>query len=149
LGGGDVSTASDESVSETAEDNLEAKVDAKHWGIEFIPELYILETGNEPLRMFRELKAFGQLETKVNVDKVPDFDELAPESCYLSWNFVLDLDIEKEESKIKIDYLRSLVDVYKESLMKRKKWCRLKISQRLKSLRQRHLFVLVLIRLIC
>lgn len=67
-----------------------------HWLIEFIPESHILETGNEPLRMLRELKSFGSLDIKANTDKVPDFDDLKPESCYLSWELKLDAEVEKE-----------------------------------------------------
>jgi two-component system chemotaxis sensor kinase CheA len=59
------------------------------WEIYFEPDVDILKTGNEPLRMFRELAELGQLEVKARLDKVPTTPELEPESCYLSWDMTL------------------------------------------------------------
>jgi len=60
------------------------------WTIQFKPESYILQTGNEPIRMFKELASMGGLKTKVDVSKVPSFEQLDAESCYLSWQLELD-----------------------------------------------------------
>lgn len=60
------------------------------WNIEFIPQSYILQTGNEPSRMFKELAGLGGIKVTVNLTSVPGFNELDPESCYLSWNIELE-----------------------------------------------------------
>ncbi len=69
------------------------------WKIKFAPEAYILQTGNEPLRMFKELQGLGGLEVKVDVSKLPDFESIDPENCYLSWQ--LELDTSEDKSAIK------------------------------------------------
>jgi len=61
----------------------------KEWHIEFKPELPILQTGNDPINLFRELHELGQLEVIANTDAIPDFAELEPQSCYLSWELIL------------------------------------------------------------
>jgi two-component system chemotaxis sensor kinase CheA len=60
------------------------------WTIEFIPQSYILQTGNEPARMFKELAGLGGVKVTVNLSSVPDFFELDPESCYTSWTIELE-----------------------------------------------------------
>ncbi len=61
----------------------------KKWHIEFKPELPILQTGNDPINLFRELHELGQLKVIANTDAIPDFAELEPQSCYLSWELIL------------------------------------------------------------
>lgn len=60
------------------------------WKIRFVPGSNILQTGNEPVRMFRELTEMGTLNTKVVLDRFPEFSTLTPESCYFSWELQLD-----------------------------------------------------------
>lgn len=59
------------------------------WKIAFSPHLHLLKTGNEPVRMFRELATLGQLKTTVDLQGVPDFYDLDPEECHLSWKLEL------------------------------------------------------------
>ncbi len=81
-----------ESASQTQDDDSSKASEDNLWKVEFIPEAYILETGNEPARMFRELEGYGHVDVEVNLDNVPSFDELKPESCFLSWTLTLDSD---------------------------------------------------------
>lgn len=62
------------------------------WKIRFVPGGNILQTGNEPARMFRELGELGQLKASVLLDRLPEFAALTPETCYLSWELQLDTD---------------------------------------------------------
>ena len=57
--------------------------------IGFRPFLHLLARGNDPLRMFRELRDLGDLQVTVDVSALPDFDEFDPENCYLSWTLRL------------------------------------------------------------
>jgi len=59
------------------------------WHIQFVPDVNLLRTGNEPLRMFRELAEMGELEVSVNLDRIPDLAGLNPEECHLSWDLYL------------------------------------------------------------
>lgn len=69
------------------------------WHITFIPHLNLFQTGNDPLRMFRELQELGQVSTEVNISKYPPFEDYDIEECYLSWE--LELLTEENEEKIK------------------------------------------------
>ncbi len=59
------------------------------WHIHFQPSPHMLRTGNEPLRMFRELKALGELTVTVDASRLPPFAQLDPEECYLAWELTL------------------------------------------------------------
>ncbi|MDH5435473.1 MAG: chemotaxis protein CheA [Gammaproteobacteria bacterium] len=65
------------------------------WTIKFSPFSYILKTGNEPARMFKELRGLGKLSVSVITDKVPDFSELDPDECFLGWTLMLEGEIER------------------------------------------------------
>jgi two-component system chemotaxis sensor kinase CheA len=57
-----------------------------HWHILFRPNPRMFHTGNDPLRIFRELAGLGKLETTADVSGLPSWEKLNPEECYLSWN---------------------------------------------------------------
>ena len=59
------------------------------WHIQFVPDINLLRTGNEPLRMFRELAEMGDLNVQADVSKVPDLNLLNPEECHLIWDLYL------------------------------------------------------------
>lgn len=65
------------------------------WSIYFAPEPYILQTGNEPIRMFKELRSMGHLRVETDLSRVPSFTDLDPESCFMAWQLELDSEIEK------------------------------------------------------
>ena len=67
------------------------------WHIQFVPDVNLLRTGNEPLRMFRELAEMGELEVHADVSKVPDLGVLNPEECHLSWDLYLSTTTPKSE----------------------------------------------------
>lgn len=58
------------------------------WEIVFTALPHLLQTGNEPMRIFRELQQLGQLEVArvFIVDEAPErLAELDPTMCYLGW----------------------------------------------------------------
>jgi two-component system chemotaxis sensor kinase CheA len=57
-----------------------------HWRILFRPNPKMFHTGNDPLRIFRELSGLGKMKTTVDVSGLPSWEQLNPEECYLSWN---------------------------------------------------------------
>ncbi len=65
------------------------------WKIFFKPGTDILRTGNEPLRILRELAEMGALAVDVLADEVPEFSQLDPEGCYLAWDLSLSSDAEQ------------------------------------------------------
>ncbi|MDX1453165.1 MAG: chemotaxis protein CheA [Oleiphilaceae bacterium] len=67
------------------------------WQIYFRPDENVLRTGNEPLRMFRELAEMGQLSVSAFTDDLPDFDDLEPQACYLTWELTLWGDVDEAD----------------------------------------------------
>jgi two-component system chemotaxis sensor kinase CheA len=95
--------ATKETVSEepaVVEAVAEFEMTEQGWKIAFCPYLDLLKTGNDPVRMFRELAELGQYTVSVNTQDVPGFYELDPEECNLSWALeVVGDDIPVEEIK--------------------------------------------------
>jgi two-component system chemotaxis sensor kinase CheA len=67
------------------------------WKIAFCPYLDLLKTGNDPVRMFRELAELGDYSVTVNTRDVPGLFELDPEECNLSWTLQIKGDISLPE----------------------------------------------------
>jgi two-component system chemotaxis sensor kinase CheA len=66
------------------------------WHIVFRPLPRMMHTGNDPLRILRELAELGDLEVEADVAVVPRLAELEPEDCYLSWDLHLMGDVARE-----------------------------------------------------
>jgi two-component system chemotaxis sensor kinase CheA len=56
------------------------------WHILFRPNPRMFHTGNDPLRILRELAGLGELKTSADISRLPSWEQLNPEECYLSWN---------------------------------------------------------------
>jgi two-component system chemotaxis sensor kinase CheA len=92
------------SIKENAEVNIlsddkTVELNQQGWKIAFCPYLDLLKTGNDPVRMFRELAELGELTTLANVQDVSDFYELDPEECNISWDLKVIGDIPLAEIK--------------------------------------------------
>lgn len=59
------------------------------WEIRFRPGVDVFRTGNDPLRILRELGLLGELDVRADTERLPDFDKIDPESSYLGWNISL------------------------------------------------------------
>ncbi len=59
------------------------------WVIKFHPHEHMLRTGNDTVRMFKELAALGDLENQVDLSSLPEFEDIDPELSYLSWTIHL------------------------------------------------------------
>ena len=100
--------------------------DVTSWQISFVPDVNILRTGNEPIRMFRELAELGDLTVTARTGKIPDLGALNPEECHLGWDLFLDTREEKarieevfewvvDESDLSISMAGGLFDVEPEA----------------------------------
>lgn len=67
------------------------------WKIGFRPHLHMLQTGNDPVRMLRELDTLGELTVTADDSQLPPFSDLEPEDSYLAWQMELRSDVAKEE----------------------------------------------------
>jgi len=88
------------------------------WHIEFRPHLNLFLSGNDPIRIFRDLATHGTVRAKPDLKALPAWNDLDPGNCYLSWVVDLEgpiaLDVVKEafswvegECDLKIEPLAS------------------------------------------
>ncbi|MCP4274282.1 MAG: chemotaxis protein CheA [Gammaproteobacteria bacterium] len=82
-------TSKQESQDEVANSNL--------WLIKFVPEAHILCNGNEPLRMFRELKMLGECSITLQESSIPKWGEFNPEEILTHWEINLEADITEDQ----------------------------------------------------
>jgi two-component system chemotaxis sensor kinase CheA len=86
-------------------------VDQSVWRIDFRPHLHLLKTGNEPIRIFRELAGLGQLRVAANTSAVRRLGEADPEECRLSWNLTLVGMIEERQIREVFDWVEGDCDL--------------------------------------
>ncbi|PMK01194.1 chemotaxis protein CheA [Vibrio sp. 10N.261.55.A7] len=66
----------------------------KHWSIEFKPHREMFFSGNDPLRIIRELMEFDENgSVEANLDNIPEIAEIEEELCYLSWKISVSGDV--------------------------------------------------------
>ena len=63
--------------------------ECKSWRVGFKPNPEMLQTGNEPYRIIRELGELGRLVANVLLDDLPSYDLIDPCECYLAWQLDL------------------------------------------------------------
>lgn len=83
-------------MQSSAED-VAAAHEGAGWKIRFAPHQNMLRTGNDSLRLVKELAALGRLEVVSDLSGLPTFAELDPESSYLSWTFTLEGEVTREQ----------------------------------------------------
>ncbi|NJA04975.1 chemotaxis protein CheA [Methylococcaceae bacterium WWC4] len=88
------------------------------WAIAFSPHRHLLKTGNEPVRMFRELAGLGDLKVAVDLRGVPNFFDLDPEECYLSWKLTLTGDVGRDDVAEVFDWVENDCDLAIYPLLK-------------------------------
>jgi two-component system chemotaxis sensor kinase CheA len=80
---GEPATASTETVEEAQAES------GGGWKITFKPHEHLLQTGNEPIRMIREVAELGDISVELDGTATPDFTDYEPENCYFSWVITL------------------------------------------------------------
>ncbi len=91
------SESANESLLVEAGKEQDSPIIVRHWIIYFKPNSDVIKGGNEPYRIFRELAKLGKLEVKADLEGVPDFTKIDPESCYLAWDLTLVTEVNEEE----------------------------------------------------
>jgi len=62
---------------------------ATGWKVRFLPKSEIFASGNDPLRILRELDRLGQASIHCDSEALPTLADATPETCYLSWTVEL------------------------------------------------------------
>ncbi|RDH84684.1 MAG: chemotaxis protein CheA [endosymbiont of Galathealinum brachiosum] len=69
-----------------ASESQESVTAAKGWIVHFKPHLDIMKTGNDTVRLLRELNSLAEsVEVTIDNDALPPLSELDPEDCHQSW----------------------------------------------------------------
>ena len=75
------------------------------WIIGFKPNIDMLQTGNDPVRMFRELDALGELSVTPDTSFLPEFLMMEPENSVLAWILTLKGNITKSDVEEVFDWV--------------------------------------------
>lgn len=97
LNGGD--TASSVATSSTDSGTAETAEQISGWTISFKPNADMLQTGNDPVRIIRELDALGDVVVEVHTEEMPELELLDPEQSYLSWTISVAGDVAEDDIK--------------------------------------------------
>lgn len=81
------------------------------WNLKFKPHHNMLKTGNDPVRMFRELSELGDLSVIVDISQLPTLDDLDPEESYLSWDLILKSNVEIDKVKEIFEWVEDECDL--------------------------------------
>lgn len=92
-----------------------AQGEASGWRIEIVPAPDLLKTGNEPVRILRELDGLGPLGVEADLTRLPPLAELEPEQCYLSWKLELGSAIPREKLDDIFDWIADDCDISVEA----------------------------------
>jgi len=106
-----------ESESNTAEPSQAEPIadQPSDWSVSFIPHQEIFFSGNDPLRILRELKELD-LNSKITAQltKLPDIDDIEAELCYISWHATLSGDISEEAIREIFEWVEDECDLLVE-----------------------------------
>jgi two-component system chemotaxis sensor kinase CheA len=75
------------SVTLTSSKPLDAEPEA--WQIGFTPAPSLFMSGNDPLRIIRELENLGPLQIAARLERMPEFAQIDPLEAYLAWDLGL------------------------------------------------------------
>jgi len=66
-----------------------AEPEPEAWQIGFTPAPSMFMSGNDPLRIIRELEHLGPLQVQARMDRMPGFEQLDPFEAHLAWDLGL------------------------------------------------------------
>ncbi|WP_367990488.1 chemotaxis protein CheA [Vibrio sp. NTOU-M3] len=78
--------------------NHDASKDGEYWFVSFEPHKEMFFSGNDPLRILREVKELDhQCQIEALLESLPELAEMEAELCYLKWHLQLNANIAKED----------------------------------------------------
>ncbi len=105
-------------TTDTQQDNQVADADTSagktaevSWHIRFFPHSHLFQTGNDPLRIIRELEELGEIKSECDLSALPLIDGLDTEQCYLNWNITLTGNINEEQIKEVFEWVEDDCDL--------------------------------------
>ena len=86
------------------------------WRIVFRPHAHLYRTGNDPVRMLRELAELGGFKVECDTSRLPSFIDAQPEECALAWTVELRGDIPEKRVREVFDWVEGDCDLSIERL---------------------------------
>ena len=86
------------------------------WRIVFSPHAHLYRTGNDPVRMLRELAELGEFKVQCDTARLPRFADAQPEECVLAWTIELRGDIAEKRVREVFDWVEGDCDLSVEKL---------------------------------
>ena len=112
-------TSADKSTAETSQVSAETKPEStgpSGWLIKFVPGKEIFQTGNDPIRMLRELDGMGEYSVELNHDAMPDYELMEPEECHVFWTITLHADVTEAAIREVFEWVEDESDITVTSL---------------------------------
>jgi two-component system, chemotaxis family, sensor kinase CheA len=75
---------------------VEAQAPITGWRVVFRPHETMYLSGNDPLRIVRELGRLAAVHTVCHADRLPDFADIDPAHCYLWWDVTLTGEVKRD-----------------------------------------------------
>ncbi len=98
--------------SEESSDEDAAPVSkSENWNIQFKPFPDMLCSGNDVVRMFRELSELSKMEVVVDASNLPTLTDIDPEESYLSWEVSLCENVTQEQISEIFDWVEGDCDL--------------------------------------
>jgi two-component system chemotaxis sensor kinase CheA len=72
-----------------APQKADADAEADGWNIAFTPAPSLFMSGNDPLRILRELEHLGPLDVEAKLERMPDFGDMDPLEACIAWDLGL------------------------------------------------------------
>jgi len=88
----ELAVADDSAAEMAAEDAFEAPpmpIEPGHWEVRFTPYRQLYARANDPLLLFREMAALGEIAIKAKLTEIPPLSDFEPFGVYCSWEITL------------------------------------------------------------
>jgi len=95
----------DSAEQQEAGANNAEEIQTSGWIITFKPHLNMIQTGNDPVRILRELESLGSMQVKSDLRNLPELVEMSAEDCYMSWTITMGGDIDKKQIEEVFDWV--------------------------------------------
>jgi two-component system chemotaxis sensor kinase CheA len=78
-----------EAPVEDAFDTAPMQIESGHWEIRFTPHRALYARANDPLLLFRELAALGEMHVRAVLENIPPLSDFEPFAVYCSWEITM------------------------------------------------------------
>ncbi|KRA44791.1 chemotaxis protein CheA [Devosia sp. Root635] len=81
--------AAGEAPVDDAFDSAPMQIEPGHWEVRFTPHRALYARANDPLLLFRELAALGEMHVRAVLEEIPPLSDFEPFAVYCSWEITM------------------------------------------------------------